>query len=312
MVTTQSAGDTGQQAPEPAAGPPRLRDPGMDAARETLLREAEAITALVERLGRAQRAGAAGRRLRHGPRQDPQLRLRPAADEPAGRQGVQQLVPHAVRVPRQGRADQRPGRPARVLLLLRGLRAVRARRRRRHHRRAGLLPRAVAQRAAHRRHRPGRHQPPRVPVRGREPDRRRQLRRLRAQHPQPAPDRRLELVRRGRRHDLHRRRAVPAQPARHRHRDYFNTAWCPTQEYHAPYHGITLAGGENWSGDISLYRFHIEDPITFTESIRVTIEHGHANKRSDDCSSTAYWYQTLPHRPFGLPPVAQPAAIPPS
>lgn len=51
MVTTHSAGDTGQQAPEPAAGPPRPRDPGMDAARETLLREAEAITALVERLG---------------------------------------------------------------------------------------------------------------------------------------------------------------------------------------------------------------------------------------------------------------------
>lgn len=94
--------------------------------------------------------------------------------------------------------------------------------------------------------------------------------------------------------------------------DYFNTAWCPTQEYHAPYHGITLPGGENWSGDISLYRFHVEDPITFTESIRVTIEHGHANKRSDDYSSTAYWYQTLPHRPFGLPPVAQRAAILPS
>ncbi|MEV0388432.1 glycoside hydrolase family 172 protein [Nonomuraea sp. NPDC050643] len=86
--------------------------------------------------------------------------------------------------------------------------------------------------------------------------------------------------------------------------DYFNTAWCPTQTYHAPYHGITMPGGDNWSGEISLYRFHIEDPITFTESIRVTIEHGHANKRSDDFSSVAYWYQTLPHRPFGLAPVA--------
>ena len=83
--------------------------------------------------------------------------------------------------------------------------------------------------------------------------------------------------------------------------DYFNTAWCPTQSYHAPYHGITLPGGPNWSGQISLYRFHIEDPITFTKSIRVTIEHGHANKRSDDWSSVAYWYQTLPHKPFSLP-----------
>ncbi|RBQ21852.1 hypothetical protein DP939_04025 [Spongiactinospora rosea] len=87
--------------------------------------------------------------------------------------------------------------------------------------------------------------------------------------------------------------------------DYFNTAWCPTQTHHAPYHGVTLPGGPNWSGDISLYRFHVEDPITFTESIRVTIEHGHANKRSDDVSSVAYWYQTLPHRPFELPPAAR-------
>jgi hypothetical protein len=87
--------------------------------------------------------------------------------------------------------------------------------------------------------------------------------------------------------------------------DYFNTAWCPTQTYHAPYHGITMPGGDNWSGEISLYRFHVEDPITFTESIRVTIEHGHANKRSDDFSSVAYWYQTLPSKPFGIAPVEE-------
>ena len=72
--------------------------------------------------------------------------------------------------------------------------------------------------------------------------------------------------------------------------DYFNTAWCPTQEYHGPYHGITLPGGPNWSGQISMYRFHVEDPVTFTESIRVTIEHGHNNARSDDISSVAFWY----------------------
>ena len=83
--------------------------------------------------------------------------------------------------------------------------------------------------------------------------------------------------------------------------DYFNSAWCPREEYCAPYHGITLAGGENWSGKISLYRFHIEDPIYFSKSIKVTIEHGHANRRSDDYSSTAYWYQTEPHKKF--PPI---------
>jgi hypothetical protein len=85
--------------------------------------------------------------------------------------------------------------------------------------------------------------------------------------------------------------------------DYFGTAWCPTQAYAAPYHGLTLPGGPNWSGQISLYRFHVEDPVTFERSIRVTIEHGHANRRSDDLSSVAYWYQELPHRPLELPPV---------
>ena len=87
--------------------------------------------------------------------------------------------------------------------------------------------------------------------------------------------------------------------------DYFNTAWCPTQEYSSPYHGITMGGEANWWGKVSLYRFHIEDPVRFRRSIRVTIEHGHNNNRSDDYSSTAYWYQTEPHGPFPpLPDVA--------
>ncbi len=88
--------------------------------------------------------------------------------------------------------------------------------------------------------------------------------------------------------------------------DYFNTAWCPAEAYSAPYHGITLPGGPNWSDKISLYRFHIEDPICFSKSIKVTIEHGHANRRSDDYSSTAYWYQAEPHKPFPpMPPVSK-------
>ncbi|SHE39229.1 Protein of unknown function [Seinonella peptonophila] len=78
--------------------------------------------------------------------------------------------------------------------------------------------------------------------------------------------------------------------------DYFNTAWCPQQEYQSPYHGILLGGGPNWSGKISTYRYHIEDPIMFERSIKVTIEHGHNNHRSDDYSSTAYWYQDEPHQ----------------
>ncbi|RIK42288.1 MAG: hypothetical protein DCC58_11210 [Chloroflexi bacterium] len=87
--------------------------------------------------------------------------------------------------------------------------------------------------------------------------------------------------------------------------DYFGTAWCPKTPFHGPYHGVILPGGPNWSGQITLYRYHIEDPVRFSTSIRVTIEHGHANRRSDDYSSTAYWYQTEPHLPFpAFPDVA--------
>jgi hypothetical protein len=87
--------------------------------------------------------------------------------------------------------------------------------------------------------------------------------------------------------------------------DYVNTAWCPTQSYSAPYHGVTLPGGRNWRGPVSLYRFHVEDPVVFERNIRVTIEHGHANRRSDDWSSVAYWYQAEPHVPFDLPPLSE-------
>ncbi len=87
--------------------------------------------------------------------------------------------------------------------------------------------------------------------------------------------------------------------------DYFNTAWCPDEPFSALYHGMPLTGGPNFAGQWSMYRFHIEDPVTFDESLLVTIEHGHANRRSDDLSSVAYWYQTLPQLPFELAPVDQ-------
>ena len=54
----------------------------------------------------------------------------------------------------------------------------------------------------------------------------------------------------------------------------------------------------------SVYRFHLDAPIPFTKSIKVTIEHGHANHRSDNFFSVAYWYQNEPHAKFpALPPV---------
>lgn len=47
-----------------------------------------------------------------------------------------------------------------------------------------------------------------------------------------------------------------------------------------------------------MYRLHVLDPIYFERSLVFSIEHGHANKLSNDYSSTAYWYQTEPHKPF--------------
>jgi len=88
--------------------------------------------------------------------------------------------------------------------------------------------------------------------------------------------------------------------------DYFCGAWSPDQEYWGPYTGLPLVGTPNYLGRTSMYRFHIVDPIRFQKSIRVTIEHGHANDRSDDLSSVAYWYQTEPHKPFPkMPPAEQ-------
>ena len=44
-------------------------------------------------------------------------------------------------------------------------------------------------------------------------------------------------------------------------------------------------------------------PSRSTKSIKVTIEHGHANHRADNFYSVAYWYQTEPHAEFpALPP----------
>jgi hypothetical protein len=84
--------------------------------------------------------------------------------------------------------------------------------------------------------------------------------------------------------------------------DYFNTAWGPNAPFSSPFFGIARSGGFNFSGKHSWYRFHILDPVRFQSSIRVSIEHGHANRRSDDYSSTAYWYQEEPHATFDLPP----------
>ncbi|HET9308046.1 MAG TPA: glycoside hydrolase family 172 protein [Candidatus Sulfotelmatobacter sp.] len=89
--------------------------------------------------------------------------------------------------------------------------------------------------------------------------------------------------------------------------DYFLGAWdfgghaLAYGLYGAPVVGQEVAGGRS-----SVYRFHLDSPIPFTKSLRATIEHGHANHRSDNYYSVAYWYQSEPHAPFpALPGLEQ-------
>ena len=89
--------------------------------------------------------------------------------------------------------------------------------------------------------------------------------------------------------------------------DYFLGAWgfrkgtFSYQLYGAPVVEKGRAGARS-----SVYRFHLDAPITFKTSFKATIEHGNANHRSDNYYSVAYWYQTEPHAAFPpLPPVAQ-------
>jgi hypothetical protein len=98
--------------------------------------------------------------------------------------------------------------------------------------------------------------------------------------------------------------------------DYFCAAWgYPGGHNSMPYHGISLAGSlekDNlWAGKWTMYRYHLQDPILFTKSIKVTIEHGHGNIHADDYSSAGYWYQTEPHMTFpALLPVEKRLPIP--
>jgi hypothetical protein len=89
--------------------------------------------------------------------------------------------------------------------------------------------------------------------------------------------------------------------------DYFLGAWdFGSHAFSYGLFGAPVKGEEVAGGRSSVYRFHLDSPITFTKSLRATIEHGHANVRSDNFFSVAYWYQSEPHAAFPeLPPLEQ-------
>jgi hypothetical protein len=94
--------------------------------------------------------------------------------------------------------------------------------------------------------------------------------------------------------------------------DYFNQSWSPDEHYLHPYFGTARAPGRlnndplfGWHGRTHCYRFHLEDPIRFKKSLRASIEAGHANTLTLEIASVAYWYQTLPSKPFPPLPSAE-------
>jgi hypothetical protein len=88
--------------------------------------------------------------------------------------------------------------------------------------------------------------------------------------------------------------------------DYFLGAWGFSGGAFAyGLYGAPVKGEEQSGSRSSVYRFHLDSPIPFTKSLRATIEHGHANHRSDDFFSVAYWYQAEPHSEFPKLPALQ-------
>ncbi|MCW3061042.1 MAG: hypothetical protein JWQ02_2863 [Capsulimonas sp.] len=80
------------------------------------------------------------------------------------------------------------------------------------------------------------------------------------------------------------------------------------QEYTTPYAGMPQVirpnGVYSSQTRFGLYRWHVMDPVRFTQDLKVTIQalgwrSGHRYlPLQDDIASVAYWYQTLPTAPF--------------
>ncbi|MPY90798.1 MAG: DUF2961 domain-containing protein [Luteitalea sp.] len=99
--------------------------------------------------------------------------------------------------------------------------------------------------------------------------------------------------------------------------DYYLGAWCyggcgispfgasyPTFAYKQ--YGNPINGGDHRGSKWMVYRFHLDSPVPFENYFKMTIEHGHANHRSDNFYTVAYWYQQGPHKlRKPLPPVEE-------
>jgi hypothetical protein len=89
--------------------------------------------------------------------------------------------------------------------------------------------------------------------------------------------------------------------------DYYNGAWgFEGKQFAYHYTGVPyVVNPFSLGGKWCVYRWHLDSPITFQKSIRMTLEHGHGNDRSDSLYSVAYWYQAEPHAKFPALPSIQ-------
>ncbi len=88
--------------------------------------------------------------------------------------------------------------------------------------------------------------------------------------------------------------------------DYFGGAWCFGEDFSSPYMGfqqVVKKSGEA-GARMTLYRFHLQDPVFFTADLRITMQalgwrsEGRYLPLQDDISSVVYWYQSEPHAQF--------------
>lgn len=66
--------------------------------------------------------------------------------------------------------------------------------------------------------------------------------------------------------------------------------------FSTPSYGSTVRSF--FTGRVSAYRFHLDDPIFFGQSLEITLDHGLSNTMTGDYTSVAYWYQREPHATF--------------
>jgi hypothetical protein len=86
--------------------------------------------------------------------------------------------------------------------------------------------------------------------------------------------------------------------------DYFNNAWCYDQPFGFPWYGCPLIEKRAGGGAFyTMYRFHGPDPVRFSSSIKVTVEHQWGDPivsfagatGTNGYASTAFWYQDRPN-----------------